>query len=56
MDLTIETDTENQQQIQLKLIHDTTRVSTLKEYLQLMSASSKPKTIRSGSFPNLRYQ
>ena len=32
MDLTLEIETENQQKIQLKLIHDTTKVSTSKEY------------------------
>ena len=44
MDLTIEIDTENQQQIQLKLIQDTTKVSNSKEYSQLLSASEKPKS------------
>ena len=39
MDLTPEIDTENQQHIQLKLIRDTTKVSTSKEYSQLLSAS-----------------
>ena len=32
MDLTLEIGTENQQQIQLKLMHDKTQVSTSKEY------------------------
>ena len=49
MDLTLEKDTENQQQIQLKVIHDTTNVWTSKEYSQLLSASSKPLSNQSGS-------
>ena len=43
MDLTFEIDSENQQQIQLKLIHDTTKVSISKVYSQLMSADENPK-------------
>ena len=38
MDLTLEIHTKNQQQIQLKLICDTTKVATLKEYWQMLSA------------------
>ena len=44
MDLTLEIYNENQHQIQLELINDITKVSTSKEYLQLLSASSKPKS------------
>ena len=40
MDKFLEIDTENQQQIQFKLIHGTTKLTTSKEYSQLLSASS----------------
>ena len=40
MDLTLQINTENQQQIQFKLIQDTTEVATLKEDSHLLSASS----------------
>ena len=43
MDLTLEIETENQQHLPLKLIFDTIRISTSKEYFQLMSDTSKPK-------------
>ena len=43
MDLTLKINNENHQQIKLKRIHDTTKVSTQKEYSKLQSASSKPK-------------
>ena len=36
MDLTLEIDTENQQQIKLKQIHYTIKASTSKEYSQLL--------------------
>ena len=49
MDLTLAIDTEIQQQIQLKLIHDTSKVSTSKEYSQLLSASKKAESTRSGN-------
>ena len=49
MDLTLEIDTENQQHIKLKLIHDTTKNSTAKSTRSCcMFASSKPKSNRSG--------
>ena len=40
-DLTLEIETKNQPQIQLQVIHDTAKVLTLKDYSQLLSASSK---------------
>ena len=40
MDLTLEIDTENQQQIQLQLIHDTTIVSISKQELMQISILS----------------
>ena len=55
MDLTLEIDTENQQQTQLKIIRDTTKVSTSKEYLQLLPAGLKPKSDRSGNQVFLYY-
>ena len=43
-DLTLEIKTKNQQQIQLQVIHYTSKVLTLKDYSQLLSASSKFKS------------
>ena len=43
MGLKLNIDTENQHQIQLKVVHDKIEVSTPKEYSQLLSASSKSK-------------
>ena len=55
MDLTLGIDTENQQQIQSKLIHYITNVSTSKGYSQLLSASLHPKNNRSGNQVFLTY-
>ena len=45
MDLTLEIDTNNQQEIQFIRIQDTTKVLTSKQYSKLLSASSNPKAI-----------